>query len=69
MADRKKVIKGLESCEWSSVGRYDGYEPIYENCEKCPYNNEEDCKDECLKKLIKGALELLKEQEPNEIEV
>ena len=61
--DREKVIKGLECCKWSDAGRYDGYEPVYENCENCPYNNEEELKSECCEKLIRDALELLKEQE------
>ena len=64
MTDRNKVIRGLECCKWSDAGRYDGYEPMYENCEKCPYNNEQDSKSECNDKLRQDALFLLKEQEP-----
>lgn len=64
MPDREKVIEGLECCKWSDAGRYDGYEPMYENCEKCPYNNEQDSKSECNDKLRQDALSLLKEQEP-----
>ena len=64
----EKVIKGLECCKWSDAGRYDGYEPMYENCEKCPYNNEQDSKSECNDKLRQDVLsllkELLKEQRP-----
>ena len=52
MADREKVIKGLECCiEWDS-------------CNKCPYEtpNEYDIA-ECTLSLHKDALALLKEQE------
>ena len=63
MPNMEKVIKGLESCKWSDEGRYDGYEPVYENCEKCPYNNEEVLKGECHEKLTRDALALLKKQE------
>ena len=68
MADREKVIRGLEFCKWSDAGRYDGYEPMYENCEKCPYNNEQDLKSECNNKLRQDVLFLLKEQELEEDE-
>lgn len=59
MADREKVIKGLECC-------FDYYEA---QCEKCPYQATEeekkivdwDCHHDDLQR---DALELLKEQEP-----
>ncbi len=63
MPDMEKVARGLECCKWSDAGRYDGYEPVYENCEKCPYNNEEVLKSECCEELTRNALELLKEHE------
>lgn len=53
MADREKVINGLECClhdEDDDHGRL---------CEKCPY----DCGD-CRKDLYNDVLGLLKEQEP-----
>lgn len=54
MADRKKVIKGLEHC---IVGVEEG--PF---CDGCPYS--EDDSINCLNRLKSNALELLKEQEP-----
>ena len=48
MADREKVIKGLETC----------YCPP-SKCEGCPYFDEQDCNDA----LCLDALTLLKEQE------
>ena len=64
MPNREKVIKGLYLCEWTSAGRYDGYEPDYESCLKCPYRTEDFEPDVCCADLMKDALELLKEQEP-----
>lgn len=55
MADRKKVIKGLEHCT-----AWDGYsmcQPISGN--DCPYDDEADCK----LALMQDALTILKEQE------
>ena len=59
MADREKVIKGLECCsnttEWKHLA-----DP---NCEECPYAAG---KDTCttIIPLMRDALELLKAQEP-----
>ena len=49
MADREKVIKGLECCK-----RKDGNE-----CKVCPYT-ESEC---CVEDMVTDALTLLKEQE------
>jgi len=64
MPDREKVIKGLYLCEWTSAGRYDGYEPDYESCFKCPYRGDDLEPDVCCADLMRDALELLKAQEP-----
>lgn len=52
MADREKVINGLEYCIRGIIG-----------CQQeCPYKLD----DRCGKQLMTDALELLKEQEPQE---
>ena len=51
MADREKVIKGLECCRR-------GF------CFSCPYNDGVDENTECKQKWADDALELLKAQEP-----
>ena len=57
MADRKKVIKGLQNCRpsWFTV----------EKCsdDSCPYNQFGHEDGGCVDHLIDDALELLKEQE------
>lgn len=53
MADKQKVLKGLECCG----GRV--------SCISCPYNG----MDDCLDVLKRSAMELLKEQEAVEPEV
>lgn len=78
MADREKVIKGLECCtqHGSMCGsdcnghyeRYtdDGYviKLVNEYRSECPYGK---CETGCVKTLAKDALELVKEQEPVEV--
>ena len=64
MADRGKVLKGLECC------LVFGEDLLY-RCDKCPYRATEDERKvidwRChLKELRSDALELLKEQEPVE---
>ena len=55
MADREKVIKGLECC---AIG-------LYCPDEDCPYEEAREAKDEnCIAMLARDALELLKAQEP-----
>ena len=61
MADREKVIKGLECC----------FNPHSENsclchCSECPYDSQDDNNwtQHCQIKLNMDALKLLKEQEP-----
>lgn len=49
MHDREKVIKGLEHCVGQHV------------CNECPYYNPNDMR--CEKRLMRDALELMKEQE------
>lgn len=49
MADREKVIKGLECCAYKK------------NCNECPYFKGNAT---CMDDKDKDALELLKEQEP-----
>lgn len=74
MADREKVIKGLEHCrqygtlcgkDCSGVFSYtDNYEDIVKSGEHrhdCPYGK---CKTGCVVTLVDDALALLKEQEP-----
>lgn len=63
MTDGEKVIKGLYLCKWTSAGRYDGYEPDYESCLKCPYYMDDFGPDVCCADLMKDALKLLKGQE------
>lgn len=58
MADREKVIKGLECC---SQGATVPYIPTIRYCAECPYN---ELKMPCTRALARDALELLKEQEP-----
>ena len=55
MADREKVIKGLERCKL--------YNKL--NCDKCPYdyNGRGNGKSECTAELATDALALLEEQE------
>ena len=55
MADREKVIKGLEICVNRVPGKYD--------CNECPYEIDGNC---CEINLSKDALELLKEQDEKE---
>lgn len=50
MIDRKKVIKGLEHCDFGD----------FVTCHECPYYQSNDCTDE----LKNDILALLKEQEP-----
>lgn len=69
MHDREKVIKGLYLCKWTSAGRYDGYEPDYESCCKCPYRRYDFVPDVCCAELMKDALELLKGHEPVQFKV
>ena len=52
MADKEKVIKGLEICVNRVPGKYD--------CNECPYEIDGNC---CEINLAKDALKLLKEQE------
>lgn len=55
MADREKVIRGLECCTtFDSKG--------FPLCEECPYADDGTCPE--LDQLHRDALELLKEQEP-----
>ena len=54
MADRQKVIKGLECCV-----------KHFGECKLCPYGNGF-CNCDCGKQLYADALTLLKEQEPVE---
>lgn len=58
MADREKVIRGLE--------RHLKYETNTESgaiCDECPYHEENDL-GACYLQIFKDTLELLKEQEP-----
>lgn len=50
MADREKVIKGLESC--SGV-----------DCTECQYDTEGHGHNDCIERLCADALALVKEQE------
>lgn len=61
MADRKKVIKGLECCSMRNGTCKYAQEPI------CPYV--ESCRAKDYSALKRDALELLKEQEAVKIEV
>jgi hypothetical protein len=54
MDDRKKVLKGLESCAKSDPENW-----CYHMCEQCPYELTKGCKHI----LAADALEVLKEQE------
>lgn len=51
MADREKVIRGLEACV---------YDQRLMQCESCPYHTD---KARCLTMLMRDAFALLKEQE------
>lgn len=53
MADREKVIKGLE-------GIYRCISPVNHTCGDCPY---QDNHVECVRRALSDALELLKEKE------
>ena len=53
MADREKVIKGLE-VHMDLLGG---------NCNDCPYHSDEEIWPQCSLRILKDALELLKEQE------
>lgn len=64
MIDRGKVIKGLLLCEWTTAGRYDGYEPDYDSCAKCPYRQDDFEPDRCCAELMGDALALLKSDKP-----
>ncbi len=55
MADREKVLKGLECCKRMEMDYEIEYCP-----DECPYSNNRDC----IQTLCSDALELLKEQEP-----
>lgn len=54
MADREKVIRGLESL-WRCVS------PVSHTCGDCPY---QDNHVECARRVVTDAIALLKEQEP-----
>ncbi len=54
MADREKVIYSIERCICH----------VPDACRDCGYDNHE--YNECVEKLLRDALELLKEQEPVE---
>ena len=54
--DRKKVIKGLEYCRLMCEG------VSHNPCNGCPYQGYQGCFD-CADKLKTDALELMKEQE------
>jgi len=54
MADREKVIKGLECCQYSSKSHCDGCPYVYENL--CNTND-------CTADLASDVLSLLKEQQ------
>lgn len=54
MADREKVIKGLETCS-------DVYYGADGACSSCPYSQTNG--DRCLAELVHDAIDLLKEQE------
>ena len=58
MADREKVMKGLECC---SQGAKEPYTPTIRYCAECPYPESEI---PCTRALARDALELLKAQEP-----
>lgn len=58
MADREKVIKGLECCQ-----RF-----LKSHCDECPYIYEYLCGiNDCTADLASDAIALLKEQEPKTI--
>ena len=58
MADKAKVIKGLECCELYNK----------DNCDECPYdyNGRGNWKSECTAELATDARSILKDQEPKE---
>ena len=59
MADREKVIKGLEIC--SEHGSWHGLDCEHNEAYKdCPYRG---CETGCVVTIAKDAIELLKEQE------
>ena len=58
MADKDKVIKGLECCL-----KYETHAASGLVCEECPYNKDNHL-GTCTAWLFSDALELLKEQEP-----
>jgi len=55
LADREKVIRGLEVCKTAPEFR--------EECAGCPYD---DGQEDCIARMAADALELLKAQEPIE---
>lgn len=57
MADREKVIYSIERCICH----------VPDACRDCGYDNRE-C-NECVEELLRDALELLKEQEPERVEI
>ena len=64
MADREKVIKGLECCKWSRQN----VKPEKVMCDECPYKektimNAYTVWQSCTNVLAKEALSVLKEQE------
>ena len=52
MPDRKKLIKGLETCSQKTV--------LYV-CGQCPYNNDDSDTYDCTQALSEDALDMLKE--------
>lgn len=61
MADREKVIKGLECCSVMGDQEPSWNNITARNCSKCPYNKPGVA---CTRALAYAALELLKAQEP-----
>lgn len=56
MADREKVIRGLECCQWDKATR--------KPCDECPYDK--DGKRFCNARLIRDALALIRGQQQAE---
>ena len=59
MTRYEKILKGLSCCKWTDAGLYEGYQPMCELCEKCPYHQEDDMS-ECHEKLMRDAIDQLK---------